>query len=56
MHGQNAGKDLHGVRNSGQDVHHLLQCLGEQEITPRKSLNDRNLSDLAMQYRPSSTG
>ena len=53
MHGQNAGKDLHGVRNSGQDVHHLLQCLGEQEITPHcESLNDRNLSDLAMQYTP----
>ena len=53
VHGQNAGKDLHGVRNSGQDVHHLLQCLAEEEISPHcETLNSRNLSDLAMQYTP----
>merc|ERR1719345_213557 len=53
VHGQNAGKDLHGVRNSGQDVHHLLQCLAEDEISPHcETLNSRNLSDLALQYTP----
>ncbi len=53
VHGQNAGHDLHGVRNSGQDVHHLLQCLGEEELSPHcESLAGINISDIAMSYTP----
>jgi hypothetical protein len=60
VHGMTAGHDLRGVRNSGQDVHYLLQCMaedaqlkdGEMPKHRCRELVAKNLSDVAEQYTP----
>ena len=55
IHGQVAGRDLRGVRNSGQDVHYLLQCVAEEEGVEKAAcgtLKDKPLSEVAEQYTP----
>ena len=57
VHGQVSGRDLGGVRNSGQEVHHLLQCVSEEEgvfaeQAQCKGLAKKNLSEVSEQYTP----
>ena len=55
IHGQVAGRDLGGVRNSGQDVHYLLQCVSEDEGVEKAqcgALKNKPLSEAAEQYTP----